>query len=251
MGFNTRNNALITLLLGVLCTMCITSNQFANARTLLGDVDVEQMPVVPVDGESSTETMPLIDENGADGDMMGDTNTADEEGGDAPMLTIAETASGSPDFSTLLAAVAVADSAPAGEDDGEDDGKMILDALADPKMDLTVLAPENEAIVASLEKLGMTQEEFLADPVKLKKILLFHVADKKVLAADLKDGMTIDTMLKKDGVPVPITVSIDGETVKLDPGGGGEMIEVTGADIMASNGVIHKINGVLIPPSDE
>jgi uncharacterized surface protein with fasciclin (FAS1) repeats len=80
----------------------------------------------------------------------------------------------------------------------------------------------------------------LANTEVLKQILLHHAVSGTTLAADLEDGQTIIT-LNED----IINVSITGSTVMIDDA------TVIIADILASNGVVHVIDVVLTPPTDE
>ncbi|BAY19300.1 beta-Ig-H3/fasciclin [Anabaenopsis circularis NIES-21] len=71
----------------------------------------------------------------------------------------------------------------------------------------------------------------------LVKILTYHVVPGKVLSSDLKSGQV--TSLQGD----PISVKVDGNGVVVNDG------KVTQADIQGSNGVIHAIDNVILPPS--
>jgi len=72
---------------------------------------------------------------------------------------------------------------------------------------------------------------------ELTRILTYHMVPGKVMAADITDGMTAKTL---EGSTIKFTVK-DG---KVYVNGA----QVTTADVPASNGVIHVIDGVLIPP---
>jgi uncharacterized surface protein with fasciclin (FAS1) repeats len=98
----------------------------------------------------------------------------------------------------------------------------------------TVFAPTNEAFnklpAGTLEKLSK-------DPTSLRNILTYHVVQGKYMAADLKNGLL--TSVQGSALSVNITdnkVMIGNSTV-------------TEPDIVASNGVIHGIDEVLIPPA--
>ena len=97
----------------------------------------------------------------------------------------------------------------------------------------TVFAP-TDAAFAKLP--AGTVEGLLKDKAKLTKILTYHVVPGKVLAADvvkLKDAKTVQ-----------------GSTVKIDTASGVKVNNATvvKTDIEASNGVIHVIDTVLLPP---
>lgn len=99
----------------------------------------------------------------------------------------------------------------------------------------TVLAP-TDAAFAKLPKALVSK--LTGDMDLLKKVLTYHVISGKVLAADLKNGMKAKT--------------VEGESVKVKLAGGKVYFnksKVVAANVMASNGVIHAIDTVLLPPS--
>lgn len=140
--------------------------------------------------------------------------------------TIVEIAGGNPDFSTLVAAVQAADPA-------------IAEALSG-EGPLTVFAPTNAAFDALLASLDMTAEELLANSELLNQVLLYHVVSGSVLAADVValDGQSVPTLL--EGASINVSV-VDGGVVLNDS------VNVVTTDIVASNGVVHVIDAVLIP----
>ncbi|MBM6619652.1 fasciclin domain-containing protein [Bacillus suaedaesalsae] len=97
----------------------------------------------------------------------------------------------------------------------------------------TVFAPTDEAFAKLLKDLNITAEELLARE-DLKDILLYHVVPGKVLSTDLKDGMKVKTVSGKE-----VTISLDPVQVNKS--------NVVKADVLASNGVIHVIDAVLLP----
>jgi transforming growth factor-beta-induced protein len=101
----------------------------------------------------------------------------------------------------------------------------------------TVFAPTDEAFAKLPEG---TVEALLKDIPQLTDILLYHVVPGKVMAADVLglDGKSADTALEGK----QIAIKIDGEKVMLN---GSVMVIIT--DIVASNGVIHVIDAVLLP----
>ena len=102
----------------------------------------------------------------------------------------------------------------------------------------TVFAPTDDAFAPVLEKLGVTKEELLADTDLLKKVLPYHVVPMVVKAADIPYGTDIETV---NGA----TISISDANVITDAAGG--TANITGTDIMATNGVVHTIDAVLMP----
>jgi transforming growth factor-beta-induced protein len=137
----------------------------------------------------------------------------------AQSQTIVEIAAGNPDFSTLVAAVQAAG---------------LVDTLngAGP---FTVFAPTN----AAFAKLPAGTVDNLLKPEnkqQLIDILTYHVVPGRVLAADV---VTLTSAKTVNGAEVKITVS--GSNVMVDNA------NVTATDILASNGVIHVIDSVIIP----
>lgn len=104
----------------------------------------------------------------------------------------------------------------------------------------TVFAPTNDAFAA----LPAGTLDTLLKPEnveQLKSILTYHVVPGKVMAQDLKDGQVIKTVQGGN-----LTVSImDGKVYLVDAKGNKVMVEK--ADVNADNGVVHIINGVLLP----
>ena len=133
--------------------------------------------------------------------------------------TIVEVAQDNADFSTLVAAITAADLGEALSGEGP----------------LTVFAPTNAAFEALptglLEKLLLPENKDV-----LVKILTYHVVGAKVMAADVTAGDV---------------TSLEGSTFAVTTDGGVMVnaANVTSTDIPASNGVIHVIDAVIVPPS--
>ena len=144
--------------------------------------------------------------------------------------TVVDVAAGIDDFSTLVAAVTAAG---------------LGDALSDPEATLTVFAPTNAAFEAALEALGLTAEELLADTETLTAILTYHVLGDQVTSADLAAAGTEEiTVSTLSGEDLTVIVGDDGSVSFAD-----QTATVVTADVEASNGVIHVIDAVLLPPS--
>ena len=141
---------------------------------------------------------------------------------DAAKMDIVDTAVAAGSFKTLAAALGAAG---------------LVDTLkgAGP---FTVFAPTDDAFA----KLPAGTVEELLKPEnkgKLTAILTYHVVDGNVMAADvvkLKEAKTLNGMM--------VNVMVNGGTVMINDA------TVTSADIAASNGVIHVIDSVLLPPAN-
>ena len=136
--------------------------------------------------------------------------------------SIAEIAAGNENLTILTAALKAA---------GLD--TMMMDAGT-----YTVFAPTDDAFAPVLEKLGVTKEELLANTDLLKKVLPYHVVPMVVMAADIPYGTDVATV---NGA----TINISDANVITDATGG--TANITGTDIMATNGVVHTIDAVLMP----
>jgi transforming growth factor-beta-induced protein len=123
-------------------------------------------------------------------------------------------------FTTLVAAVTAADLVDTLKGDGP----------------FTVFAPTDDAFNALPEG---TIEALLDDIPALTDILLYHVVSGKVMAADVVALASATTVLGKD-----VAIKVEGDKVMINDA------QVIITDIEASNGVIHVIDAVLLPPED-
>jgi uncharacterized surface protein with fasciclin (FAS1) repeats len=114
------------------------------------------------------------------------------------------------------------------------------DDLAGPGP-FTVFAPTDAAFAAALEALNLTAAELLASP-NLASILQLHVASGDFEADDLSAGQAVTTL---NGT-VTIVAAGGGLGIDTDADGAADARIVT-TDIEASNGVVHKIDAVLLP----
>lgn len=112
------------------------------------------------------------------------------------------------------------------------DREAILNSLSDPEGTFTVFAPTNAAFDAALEAFpDLTEEE-------ITEILTYHVLTAQVLSTDLSDGQTAETLQGED-----ITVTINDDGVQINNA------NVVTADLAGTNGVVHIIDAVILPPS--
>nr|WP_233505881.1 fasciclin domain-containing protein [Rhodoferax lacus] len=98
----------------------------------------------------------------------------------------------------------------------------------------TVFAPSNDAFKAVPAK---TMEDLGKHPERLKEVLTYHVVAGKTLAADVKNSK----VKSLNGADLELSRAGDFVTV--------ESAAVTTSDAIATNGVVHIIDTVLIPPS--
>lgn len=133
--------------------------------------------------------------------------------------TIAGLAAKTPQLSTLLSLVKKAG---------------LADELSAPGA-LTVFAPTNKAFAKVPKK---TLDALAKNPTQLRRVLLYHVVAGRVTAAKVVKLRSAKTLA---GPAVRIRVT--GKTVRIDAA------KVATADVKASNGVVHVIDAVLIPPA--
>ena len=133
---------------------------------------------------------------------------------------IVETAVAAGSFTTLVKAVQAAG---------------LVDALSGPGP-FTVFAPTDAAFAALP---AGTLESLLADKAALAKVLTYHVIVGEVLASSLPS--------------VPMATTLQGSPVMFTINGGEARINqarIINADVKASNGVIHVIDAVILPPAE-
>jgi uncharacterized surface protein with fasciclin (FAS1) repeats len=139
--------------------------------------------------------------------------------GESTKQDIVATAAGAEDFETLVTAVKAAELVETLQGEGP----------------FTVFAPTDEAFAKiPQDKL----QALLKDKAALAAVLTYHVVPGKVMAADVVKLSQADTV---QGAPVKIVVE-DG-TVKVNNA------NVIKTDIECTNGVIHVIDAVLLPPN--
>ncbi|OJF91160.1 fasciclin domain-containing protein [Alkalibacterium sp. 20] len=168
--------------------------------------------------DDNMEEDPMDEDTTMEEDPM-DEDTTMEETAEEDIVGIAQ---GNPDFSILVSALQEAELVETLQGEGP----------------FTVFAPTDAAFENLLGELDITAEELLAQP-DLGDILTYHVVSGKVLAADLTDGMTAET--------------VNGEELTFDLSGDPMVNEsaISTTDIEATNGVVHAIDTVLIPSDFE
>lgn len=149
-----------------------------------------------------------------------DASVADEKEPVIMAKTLTATLAAEPRFSILVAAVQAAG----------------LAETLSGSTEFTVFAPSNKAF----EALPAGTVESLLKPEnkeQLKAILLYHVAPGSLKAGDVLAKSSIATAQGQ-------SIMVDATALKINSSG------IVKTDITASNGVIHEIDAVLLPPSD-
>lgn len=137
---------------------------------------------------------------------------------------IVQVAASDPQFSTLVTAVKKAG---------------LVKALSG-KGPYTVFAPTNDAFA---KVPTATLDGLLADKAALTDVLTYHVVKGKIPSSKLQPTQTVTTL---NGDTLTIDVA-DGKATITD--GQGNTVNITMTDIKTKNGIIHVIDGVLLPPS--
>lgn len=146
---------------------------------------------------------------------------------ETPSNTIVAIASGDSRFSILVEAVVAADLAETLNGTGP----------------FTVFAPTNDAFVALLGELQLSKEALLANKALLTQVLTYHVVSGALRASDV-------AALHKPAAVTTVqgsTFSVDASLAITDARGRKASLLVT--DLIASNGVVHAIDTVLLPPA--
>jgi uncharacterized surface protein with fasciclin (FAS1) repeats len=154
------------------------------------------------------------------------TSLASAGGGRTQDGNLVEVLAGKEKFSTLVTLVQKAG---------------LVEALSG-ESELTVFAPTNEAFERLAERNPELFAAVLADPSLLTAVLLYHVSPGETDSSEIVGLSSVPTLLGPS-----IAVSIRNGYVRLNADA--EDAKVNRADIDATNGIIHRITEVLIPPT--
>ncbi len=139
-----------------------------------------------------------------------------------PNRNLVQTAQSLPQFSILVEAVVAAN----------------LQGALSGTGPLTVFAPTNDAFAALLAELGVSKADLLANTALLTQVLTYHVVPGRVLKAGVPVGPAITTV--QGG-----TFTVNSALAITDARG--RSSNITATDVLASNGVIHVIDMVILP----
>jgi uncharacterized surface protein with fasciclin (FAS1) repeats len=188
------------------------------STSLLSGIASHAQSGMPTNTPSVSPTTPVKKPTG--GTMTPGTGTTTPTTTAPAGKTIVDVASKSTSFTILVKALKAAD---------------LVDTLSGPGP-YTVFAPTD----AAFKKLGSAKLKSLLKPenqAQLKKILTYHVVAGEVTSKTLKAGK-VTTVEGSD-----ITVKIKGKTVTINNA------KVLKADVRASNGIVHAIDTVILPPN--
>jgi transforming growth factor-beta-induced protein len=206
---------------------------FTQVKTALGqhlDVVAQEDGSITVDG--AVLNLEMIDIEAANGVIHVIDAVMVPESRTIAEIVVASTEAETPEFTTLLAAVAAADPA-------------VLETLSDPEATLTVFAPTDAAFAALVEALG--QEAFdaiLADPAALTGILLYHTLPMTAGYVD------VAALLEANAGEIMVDTNLEGKQLTIKVVDGVVMIndaKLVLTNIDAANGIIHVIDAVLVP----
>jgi hypothetical protein len=99
----------------------------------------------------------------------------------------------------------------------------------------TLFAPDNVAFWKAFKVLGIKSVEQIPDYL-LRKLLMYHLVNDKILTADISDGQELASLLG-----LPLTFSMNQEYIFVNNA------YVTKADQVATNGVVHTISDLILP----
>jgi uncharacterized surface protein with fasciclin (FAS1) repeats len=175
------------------------------------------------DDDSADEATATTQAEAGDDTTSGMNEAGKDSGSELP-ATVIDVAASDENFSTLVTAVDAAGLAGTLSGDGP----------------FTVFAPVNDAFAALP---AGTVDTLLApeNQAQLTSVLTYHVVPSKVLSGDLSDGMTVTTV---QGQTLTVGVQADGVTLT---DASGNTVSVVQPDVEAGNGVVHVIDGVLLP----
>lgn len=145
-----------------------------------------------------------------------------------PSMSLLEIARGSDNLTYLVAAVTRASSG----------STTVLDALSSTTNAFTVFAPTNQAFIDA----GFATEADVsaADPATLTSILLYHVVPGRVFSTNLTSGDVTTA------ATTPLSIDLTNGVKLTGTGNGTNAATVTSANRLATNGVVHIIDRVLL-----
>jgi uncharacterized surface protein with fasciclin (FAS1) repeats len=210
--------------LGLVAAACGDDSESSESASDATEAPADET-TAPDDTQMTDDTTPVDSSTICDTDgLVEAVESGPEDGTLAGMADdpVGTAASSNPVLTTLVAAVTEAD---------------LVDTLNSAE-ELTVFAPTDCAF-AELDP--ATLEAAMADPTGLLTTVLgFHVIPQRLSAADLTDGMELETFTGET-----LTVAVDGDTISLNDGGATVQVP----DVETANATVFLIDSVMIPPA--
>tara|TARA_B100000524_G_scaffold109228_1_gene52911 strand:+ start:2250 stop:3821 length:1572 start_codon:yes stop_codon:yes gene_type:complete len=118
----------------------------------------------------------------------------------------------------------------------------LMPALTEPLAQYTVFAPTDQAFENLADAVGISIEDLFTPesiaPEELAQVLIYHVLGSEVLAADVTNGAIVNSLSQINDLK--LTVKSSGEAFV-------NQAQITATDITCDNGVVHVLDGVLLP----
>ncbi len=208
----------ITRLLAPVAALTLVAAACGDDDDTLDDEDIVDVTIDVEDTAVDTAVDDTVTEDTAEAiedDPIEEGSDADTDEGP----TIVELAMDTPELSTLVTAIETVD----------------LTETLSGEGPFTVFAPTNEAFDTALDDLGVTLDDWLTDPDAVTAVLTYHVIEGEVFSTEITQDRT--------------AASLEGTELSFGTDGGITVngIPVATADVEASNGVVHIIDGVLFP----
>ena len=214
--------------------MTIQTRRILIPTLLVGGVLLAACSTMSADGEASATAPAAAATTAPAPTAAAAAPAANPAVGGAPMLadrTIVANASAAPNLTTLVAAVKAAG---------------LVETLSGPGP-FTVFAPTNDAF----SRLAPGTVDTLLKPENkpaLTKVLTYHVVPGTLTAADLTAQVTAGngtaTLTTVEGEPITLTIT-NGNLTLTDVAGNKAYVET--GDVRQSNGIVHVVNGVMVP----
>ncbi|KAK9823575.1 hypothetical protein WJX72_003944 [[Myrmecia] bisecta] len=136
-----------------------------------------------------------------------------------------------PSFSTLLQLVQTA---------------RLAQLLDDPRLQVTVFAPSNDAITKALSQTtDLTASMLLSEPSVLSEILMLHITPNNLHIEELKDGSSFNTLLAGMNGNAAITVSNTNGAIKISSGA--SSANIVGLETSACQASVYTLDNLLLP----
>merc|ERR1712205_75996 len=189
----------------------------------VGNATADVMPAMPASNATAEEMPAAANATETDGASNFNQGSPDCIKPGVTTTGLIDAAAGTPDLSTLVAAIKAAG---------------LENAFDDTSTKVTVFAPTDDAFNAALSALGLTAEDLLASPL-LGDILKYHVVGEPYTADMLVDGISLGTLVGSS------LMGYDGTTIVAANGNA----TIVDSDVYTCQGIVQVIDAVMLPQS--